>query len=131
MITKGDRNRKKEPIPFCLPPFAAHSETLGKEFWVWSEGRSLILKTDHQRCQWATKGWSLSETPEPPRNTANGMFQRKNLWIFHPGVADICRKPRDLRSKTQSTPSQPCPSFPWFLGFPWLILRREFPWLFW
>ena len=26
-----------------------------------------------------------SETPEPLRNTANGIFQRKNLWIFHPG----------------------------------------------
>ena len=26
-----------------------------------------------------------SETLEPLRNTANGIFQRKNLWIFHPG----------------------------------------------
>ena len=25
----------------------------------------------------------------------------------------------------------PCPSIPWFLGFPWLILSKEFPWLFW
>ena len=25
-----------------------------------------------------------SETPEPLRNTANGVFQRKNLWIFYP-----------------------------------------------
>ena len=25
---------------------------------------------------------------------------------------------------------RPCPSFPWFFGFPWLILSKEFPWLF-
>ena len=24
----------------------------------------------------------------------------------------------------------PCPSFPWFFGIPWLILSKEFPWLF-
>ena len=23
----------------------------------------------------------------------------------------------------------PCPSFPWFFGFPWLILSKGFPWL--
>ena len=27
--------------------------------------------------------------------------------------------------------SWPWPSFSWFLGFPWLILSMEFPWLFW
>ena len=27
--------------------------------------------------------------------------------------------------------SEPCPSFPWFFfGIPWLILSKEFPWLF-
>ena len=25
----------------------------------------------------------------------------------------------------------PCPSFPWLFGFPWLILSKELPWLFW
>ena len=25
----------------------------------------------------------------------------------------------------------PCPSVPWFWGFPWLIFNKEFPWLFW
>ena len=25
----------------------------------------------------------------------------------------------------------PCPSVPWFFGFPWLIFNKEFPWLFW
>ena len=24
-----------------------------------------------------------------------------------------------------------CPSIPWFLGFPWFILGKEFPFLFW
>ena len=24
----------------------------------------------------------------------------------------------------------PCPSFPWFFWIPWLILSKEFPWLF-
>ena len=25
---------------------------------------------------------------------------------------------------------EPCPSFPWFFGIPWLILSKEIPWLF-
>ena len=34
-------------------------------------------------------------------------------------------------ASTPRTLGLPCPSFPWFLGFPWLILSKEFPWLNW
>ena len=40
------------------------------------------------------------------RNTANGIFQRKSLWISTLGVAEITSKPCDLRGKMQIPPSQ-------------------------
>ena len=39
-----------------------------------------------------------SKTLEPLRNTANGIFQRENLWSSHPGHL---QEPCGLRSKTQ------------------------------
>ena len=52
-------------------------------------------------------GWNgISETPEPLRNTANGIFQRKDLWIFNPSRCWILQEPCDLRSKIPTPPSQ-------------------------
>ena len=33
-------------------------------------------------------------------------------------------------SQGRRTKTPPCPSVPRFFGFPWLILSKEFPWLF-
>ena len=50
---------------------------------------------------------------------------------------EILQKILNLGSKVQASQGQlsrrvpPCPSIPWFLGFPWFILSKEFPCLFW
>ena len=38
--------------------------------------------------------------------------------------------PIGRRTKDVGLPTHACPSIPWFLGFPWLILSKEFPCLF-
>ena len=49
----------------------------------------------------------ISETPEPLRNTANGIFQRKNLWIFPPwGLLTFAGNPVICAGKTQIPPSR-------------------------
>ena len=46
------------------------------------------------------------------------------LWFWK------CCPPRTPECPQNSKSLKPCPSFPWFFGIPWLILSKEFPWLF-
>ena len=56
--------------------------------------------------------WSSVRTPE-------------FCWIWFSWLAPI----RWVLKKARIVRARPCPSCPWLFGFPWLILKKEFPWL--
>ena len=63
----------------------------------------------------------VSETADCKRTLTVTRTFRTSVWGLQPRFG-VSRRGSDFPC--------PCPAFPWFFGFPWLILRKEFPCLF-
>ena len=120
----------------------------------WQKGRKKETHINSSLVYWFFPALKMYDVELPPfisivrhpgRPAMLGTEKRHNMKSPGHRPADSCLScravcPRDtrpvahgffLRSCALSFPEKPCPSIPWFLGFPWLILSKEFPWLFW
>ena len=91
--------------------------------WLWFSYRRPVKSSDHWSSVAPCRCWGDSWRQHGP-----SAIGRPCRWG---AISEETKGPGKQGGGSWYSHGRPCPSFPWFFGFPRQILNKEIPWLFW